>query len=153
MLLTLPTSSHFWHDWPSFGVHFHKLSLDMASLTFYQCRVLEFSSCFDHLHNSNQLTSWSDRPTSGGNFCKQSLDTSALTSYRPMLEFLGHFEGASNVKYTTSLHCRSLSESDSKLYTNFEFCEGKNRKHLENTLIYKAKKCLHILNMSQVVCI
>ena len=47
-----------------------------------------------------------------------------------------------------------LSETNSKLYTNFEFCEGKNHKHFKNTLIYKAKqkiltkkfkKNLHIL--------
>ena len=44
------------------------------------------------------------------------------------------------VKYTTPLPCIGLSESDSKLYTNFEFCEGKNHKHLKNTLIYKAKQ-------------
>ena len=41
-----------------------------------------------------------------------------------------------------------------KLYTNFEFGEGENKKYLKNTLIYKAKqfmltqkfkKSLHIL--------
>ena len=59
------------------------------------------------------------------------------------------------VKYTTSLPCIGLSESDLRLYPNFEFCEGKNHKHLENTFdvqsqaIYvdnkKFKKSLHIL--------
>ena len=39
-----------------------------------------------------------------------------------------------------SLACIGLSESDSKLYPNFEFCEGKNHKLLKNTLIYKIKK-------------
>ena len=60
--------------------------------------------------------------------------------------------GASKVKYTIPLSCIGLSESDSNPYTNFKFCEGKNHKHLENTLIYKAKqymlffkKSLHIL--------
>ena len=44
--------------------------------------------------------------------------------------------GASTVKYTTSLPSIDLSENDSKAY-NFE---GKNHKHLKNTLIYKAKR-------------
>ena len=43
------------------------------------------------------------------------------------------------VKYTTPLPCIVLSESDSNLYTNFEFCEGKIIT-IENTLIYKAKQ-------------
>jgi hypothetical protein len=42
------------------------------------------------------------------------------------------FLGTSLVKYTTPLPCINLSESDSKLHTNFEFCEGKNHKHLKN---------------------
>ena len=57
--------------------------------------------------------------------------------------------GTSTFKYTTPLPCIGLSESDSTLYTKFEFCEGKNHKHLEkknqkskNTLIYKAKQCM-----------
>ena len=45
----------------------------------------------------------------------------------------------STVKYTTPLSCMSLSESDSKLYNNFELCEGKNHKHSETILIHKAK--------------
>ena len=44
------------------------------------------------------------------------------------------------VKYTTLSPYIDLSESDSKLYTNFEFFEGNNYKHLKNTLIYKAKQ-------------
>ena len=36
---------------------------------------------------------------------------------------------ASVVEWTTLVPCKGLSESDSKLYTNFEFCE-KNHKHL-----------------------
>jgi hypothetical protein len=50
------------------------------------------------------------------------------------------YKGANTVKYTTPLPCIGLSESDSKLYTNFEFCEGKNHRHLKNTLIYKTKE-------------
>jgi hypothetical protein len=49
-------------------------------------------------------------------------------------------KGASMVKYTTPLSSINLNESDTKLYTNFEFCEGKNHKQLKNTLIYKAKQ-------------
>ena len=33
--------------------------------------------------------------------------------------------GASTVKWTCPDPCLVLSESDSKLYTNFEFCEEK----------------------------
>jgi hypothetical protein len=46
----------------------------------------------------------------------------------------------SMVKYTTSLPCIGLRESGSKPYTNFDFCEGKNHKHLNITLHYKAKQ-------------
>jgi hypothetical protein len=48
--------------------------------------------------------------------------------------------GASTYEYTTPLPCVGLGESDSKLYTNFEFCEEKNKKQLKNILIYKAKQ-------------
>ena len=40
--------------------------------------------------------------------------------------------GASTVKWTTLDPCSCLSESDPKLYTNFEFYEIKIHKHLEN---------------------
>ena len=40
-------------------------------------------------------------------------------------------EDPSTVKYTIALKCIGLSESASTLYTNFEFCEGKNHKHLK----------------------
>ena len=33
-----------------------------------------------------------------------------------------------------------FNESDSKLYTNFEYCEEVNHKHFTNMLIYKAKQ-------------
>ena len=39
--------------------------------------------------------------------------------------------GAITVKYTTTLPC--IGESTSKLYTNFEFCEGKNYKRIKNS--------------------
>jgi hypothetical protein len=43
--------------------------------------------------------------------------------------------GTGTVKYTTPLPCIGLIEGDSKLiYTNFEFCEGKNNEHLKNKL-------------------
>ena len=45
-----------------------------------------------------------------------------------------HSLGACTVKYTTSLPCIGSSESDSKLYTNFKFREGKFHKHLKNTI-------------------
>ena len=44
------------------------------------------------------------------------------------------------IKSTTLDPCTSLSESDSKQYTNFEFCEKEEEdlKHFKNTFIYKA---------------
>ena len=36
--------------------------------------------------------------------------------------------GASTVKWTTLEPCIGLSESNSKLYINFEICEDKNHK-------------------------
>ena len=47
-------------------------------------------------------------------------------------------KGTSTVKYPTPL--LYVSESDSKLYIDFEFCGGKYYKHLKSTLIYKVKK-------------
>ena len=41
-------------------------------------------------------------------------------------------QGASMVKWTTLDPCSCLSESDPKLYTNFEFYEIGIHKHLEN---------------------
>ena len=38
--------------------------------------------------------------------------------------------GASMVKWTARNPCLVLSESDSKLYTSFKFCEEKNHRHL-----------------------
>ena len=54
--------------------------------------------------------------------------------------------GASTIKWIAPNPCLVLSESDSKLCTNFEFCKGEkkkkknNRRHSINILIYKAKK-------------
>jgi hypothetical protein len=50
--------------------------------------------------------------------------------------------GASTIKCTTLDPCLVFKESDSKLYTYFEFCEEKNHEHLDNMLIYKAKKIM-----------
>ena len=62
--------------------------------------------------------------------------------------------GASTVKWTTHDPCLVVSKSDSKLYTNFEFCEEKNHRNLKNMWILqshaiyddknKSKKNLHI---------
>ena len=41
------------------------------------------------------------------------------------LEFYIYIEGASIVKYITPISCKGLSERNSKIYTNFEFYEGK----------------------------
>ena len=48
--------------------------------------------------------------------------------------------GASMVKWTNPDPCLVLSESDSILCTNFEFCEEKSHRHLKNLLIYKFKQ-------------
>ena len=51
--------------------------------------------------------------------------------------------GASIVKWTISDPCLEFSESDSKLYTNFELCdEAKNHRHFKNILIYNSKKIM-----------
>ena len=56
--------------------------------------------------------------------------------------------GASTVKWTDLDPYLVLVESDSKLYTNFEFGERKKKtkkktnKHVKNTLIYKSEKFL-----------
>ena len=46
---------------------------------------------------------------------------------------------AGTIKWTTLDPCLVFSESDSKLYTNFEACEEKNLRHLKNILIYKSQ--------------
>ena len=53
------------------------------------------------------------------NKCKLSY----LTSYRCLN--LSCMLGASMVKYTTPLPCIGLGESDSKLFTHFQFWKGK----------------------------
>jgi hypothetical protein len=54
--------------------------------------------------------------------------------------------GASTVKWTTLDPCSCLSESDPKLYTNFEFHEIEIHRHLENIRIYKAKRFMFTKN-------
>ena len=59
------------------------------------------------------------------------------------------------VKYTILSPCIGLSESDSKLCTNFEFCERKHHKHLKKYIDLQSqasyvdnsyfRKSLHIL--------
>ena len=68
------------------------------------------------------------------------------------------YKGASTVNWTTPNTCLVLSESDPKLYTNFEVCEEKDpwtfKKHidLQSQAIYDdkndSKKSLHILEDS-----
>ena len=54
MFWTLPTSSRFWSDRPTSRGCFHKLSLDLTSLTFYQPMV-GFSGHLYHFYIANQL--------------------------------------------------------------------------------------------------
>ena len=46
------------------------------------------------------------------------------------------------VQWTNLDPCLVFNESDSKLYTKFEFCEEKNHRQIKNILIYKAKQIL-----------
>jgi hypothetical protein len=48
------------------------------------------------------------------------------------------------VKYITPLLYIGSSESDSKIYINFEFCEEIGHKHLKSTLVYKSKQFMLI---------
>ena len=48
--------------------------------------------------------------------------------------------GANTVKWTAFDPCLGSSESDSNLYTNFEFCDEKIHRHSKNILIYKPKQ-------------
>ena len=58
------------------------------------------------------------------------------------------------VKWASLDPCSGLSESDPKLYTNFEFHEIEIHKHLENTWIYKAKWVMFTKNnFKQRICI
>ena len=50
--------------------------------------------------------------------------------------------GASTVQWAALDPCLVFNESDSKLSTNFEFCEEKNHGHFKNILIYKAKQIM-----------
>jgi hypothetical protein len=50
--------------------------------------------------------------------------------------------GASTVKWTNLESYIGLSEIDSQLYTNFEFCEGKITNNLKNTFIYMGKQSM-----------
>ena len=47
--------------------------------------------------------------------------------------------------------CLVFNENDSKLYTNFEFCEEKNDRHLKYILIYKAKQIVMTKEISRKV--
>ena len=69
--------------------------------------------------------------------------------------------GASTVKWTTLEPCIGLSESNSKLYINFEICEDKNHKNkkhsdLQSQAIYVdncfQEKSTYSKGMVQVVC-
>jgi len=62
--------------------------------------------------------------------------------------------GASTVKWTSLDPCSGLSESDPKLYTNFEFHEIEIHRLLENIWIYKAKRFMFTkFNFKQRICI
>ena len=61
-----------------------------------------------------------------------------------ILLFLNWNRVQAQVKYTTLSPCTCLSESDLKLYNNFESCLRKNHRHFKNTLINKAKQFMLI---------
>ena len=66
------------------------------------------------------------------------------------------------VKWTAPDHCLGLSESDSNLDINFEFCDEKTHRDLKNILVYKVNQNMMtktiwrdvyiFLKMVQVVC-
>ena len=67
-----------------------------------------------------------------------------------LLKTDGRFhQGASTVKWTTLDSCSALSESDPKLYTNFEFHEIEIHKRLENIQIYNTKQFIFTKNNSK----
>ena len=45
-----------------------------------------------------------------------------------------------HLKWITPNPCPCSSESDTKLYTNFEFCKQKIHRHSKNVSIYKTKQ-------------
>ena len=62
--------------------------------------------------------------------------TGSCVTSRGSSPSIGREEGASTVKWTTLDACSGLSESDPKLYTNFEFHEIEIHKHLQSQSIY-----------------
>ena len=56
---------------------------------------------------------------------------------------------ASTIKWTALDPCLVFSESNSKLYTRFKFCEGENHRHFKNILIYKAKQIMLTKNFQE----
>ena len=103
MSWTLPTSSRFWLDRPTSRVCFHNVSLDLASLIFYQPMV-EFSGHSDTFIFSTNSHCWSDPPTSGGGIHKPSLDMTFVIFYQPLVQFSGY----SNYLLWTSSHERHV---------------------------------------------
>jgi hypothetical protein len=104
----------FWPDRPTSRGCFHNVSLDLASLTFYQ-PLVEFSSHSDHFHISNQLTllvkstnlrRWFSQTESG-------FDLSNL-----LQQFLGH----SNYLLWTSSHEHHIYAYPLFLLSNAFFC-------------------------------
>lgn len=91
MLWTLPTNLRFWPNRLNFGGFFHKLSLDLTPLTFYQ-PMIDFSGHYVTFIYSTNYRFWLDQPTFGGGFCKLNLDLTSATFYQPMMKFLGHFD-------------------------------------------------------------
>ena len=77
----------------------------------------------------------------GSNECSSSVPNQILVfGGYVKLRVLLYTKGCQHGKYTTPLPCTSLSESDTKPYSDFEIFEGKNHRHLKNTLIYKANQ-------------
>ena len=98
-----------------------------------RCLKLAYINSCKHGHMISYKGRFSQKPRLRGH-CTCNTRRKLICSY-----YLLQLMAASTVKCTTPLPCISLSESDLKLYTNFEFCEGKYYKHLRNTLICKAK--------------
>ena len=113
---TIPTSSHFWPNWPTSRGHFHNISLELASLTFYQ-PIVEFKVNLMTFIFPTNSHFWSNPPTFGGGFCKPSLDLTSLT----FCQCVVHLSGYSNYSLWTSSHERHICAYPPFLLSNAFF--------------------------------
>ena len=61
-------------------------------------------------------------------------------SKNPSHDLKIQYLGTNTVKYIAPISYICLTESNSKVYNNFEMFEGQYHTHLKNTLIYKSQE-------------